>query len=665
MTFYLLYEELLQRKRGIYEHVINLTPRQKLKAFGIDVSIVHNKFENNQKCLSLQLSHPNHIFRFVLYFFKKIVDFTIFFFSILLILVIQTYLTVALFLMFQIQIKENRPLKDLSVPGLKRQGILLQNSTEMLDEAHILKDPSHPGSARISYRPKLEVLQKMLQSKHALQFSAKYDVDRHEDKGGGGEIQVLDGYFAHFVAPENLPPMAKHVQFVLDTSGSMEGKKLQQLKEAMKSILEELRSQDFFSILQFSDDVKEWRASMASASKENVAEAKAHIEALQALGGTNIHEGLRKALSRLQEQQASVKALSAMIIFLTDGHATSGITQKDRILMDIQAANSKLTGSLGGERDGVPIFCLSFGRFADFDLLKVLALQNHGFSRKIYIAADAALQLQGFYQEVSSPLLQNVDFTYQNSEILSNSLTSTNFHTYYQGSEMVVAGRVVTTSTLDHHRDDLIEYQILATQANGQDYLVKGQNQQQAEFYPQTITETVFDVLPRVRQSVNGVNFLERLWAYLTIKDLLERVAKGDLNSCNEFESKIEKRSLPPSSTIDDEDYDEEEGSGGNEYDYVEDILDEVGDDDNIVICDNIEYALYLSLKYEFVTPLTSLVVVGPDDAQQEGDLSEAEGHTRRHTPQIPIHMLSRSNHYLILDLMLLKLLLLSTIAFS
>ena len=37
VTFYLLYEELLQRKRGIYEHVINLTPRQKLKNFGIDV----------------------------------------------------------------------------------------------------------------------------------------------------------------------------------------------------------------------------------------------------------------------------------------------------------------------------------------------------------------------------------------------------------------------------------------------------------------------------------------------------------------------------------------------------------------------------------------------------------------------------------------------------
>ena len=37
VTFFLLFEELLQRKKGIYEHIINLTPRQKLKDFGIDV----------------------------------------------------------------------------------------------------------------------------------------------------------------------------------------------------------------------------------------------------------------------------------------------------------------------------------------------------------------------------------------------------------------------------------------------------------------------------------------------------------------------------------------------------------------------------------------------------------------------------------------------------
>jgi hypothetical protein len=66
----------------------------------------------------------------------------------------------------------------------------------------------------------------------------------------------------------------------------------------------------------------------------------------------------------------------------------------------------------------------------------------------------------------------------------------------------------------------------------------------QAQFYPQTITETVFEVLPRVRDSINGINFLERLWAYLTIRDLLEKVAKGQLNSCVVVEEKKAKRSI-------------------------------------------------------------------------------------------------------------------------
>ena len=54
----------------------------------------------------------------------------------------------------------------------------------------------------------------------------------------------------------------------------------------------------------------------------------------------------------------------------------------------------------------------------------------------------------------------------------------------------------------------------------------------QAEFYPQTITETVFDVFPpsanvikeasdRRTCSSSGCNYLERLWAYLTIRHII------------------------------------------------------------------------------------------------------------------------------------------------
>lgn len=50
----------------------------------------------------------------------------------------------------------------------------------------------------------------------------------------------------------------------------------------------------------------------------------------------------------------------------------------------------------------------------------------------------------------------------------------------------------------------------------------------------------MFDLVPSQPSSQphpasgGGVNFLERLWAYLTIQNLLEKVARGELNSCSE-----------------------------------------------------------------------------------------------------------------------------------
>lgn len=69
-------------------------------------------------------------------------------------------------------------------------------------------------------------------------------------------MQVNDGYFVHFFAPTNLKPLHKHVVFVLDVSGSMDGRKIEQLKEAMQKILDDLNDGDYFNIIEFSYSVK-------------------------------------------------------------------------------------------------------------------------------------------------------------------------------------------------------------------------------------------------------------------------------------------------------------------------------------------------------------------------------------------------------------------------
>jgi len=65
----------------------------------------------------------------------------------------------------------------------------------------------------------------------------------------------MNGYFVHFFAPPKLKPLQKHVVFVLDVSGSMAGRKIAQLKEAMVEILNDLNSNDYLNMIIFSTDV--------------------------------------------------------------------------------------------------------------------------------------------------------------------------------------------------------------------------------------------------------------------------------------------------------------------------------------------------------------------------------------------------------------------------
>ena len=112
------------------------------------------------------------------------------------------------------------------------------------------------NSAIIVYNPN-DDKQKQAGNKGILgQFVVQYDVQRALD---GGEVQVVNGYFVHAVAPVGLPPVPKNVLFILDTSGSMIGRKIEQVKDAMYTILDDLRHDDLFNILTFSSGTKFWR----------------------------------------------------------------------------------------------------------------------------------------------------------------------------------------------------------------------------------------------------------------------------------------------------------------------------------------------------------------------------------------------------------------------
>ncbi|KAG5858214.1 hypothetical protein JTB14_017264 [Gonioctena quinquepunctata] len=84
---------------------------------------------------------------------------------------------------------------------------------------------------------------------------------------------------------------------------------------------------------------------------------------------------------------------------------------------------------------------------------KNISLKNLGFARHIYEAADASLQLQKFYKEISSPLLANVTFKYVSNV---SEVTKTYFPILFNGSEIVVSGQIGPWS-MAHIREFYIE----------------------------------------------------------------------------------------------------------------------------------------------------------------------------------------------------------------
>uniref|UniRef100_A0A2K5XI12 Inter-alpha-trypsin inhibitor heavy chain H3 n=1 Tax=Mandrillus leucophaeus TaxID=9568 RepID=A0A2K5XI12_MANLE len=261
-------------------------------------------------------------------------------------------------------------------------------------------------------------------------FTITYDVNRESP----GNVQIVNGYFVHFFAPQGLPVVPKNVAFVIDISGSMAGRKLEQTKEALLRILDDMKEEDYLNFILFSGDVSTWKEHLVQATPENLQEARTFVKSMEDKGMTNINDGLLRGISMLnkaREEHRVPERSTSIVIMLTDGDANVGESRPEKIQENVRNA-------IGGK---FPLYNLGFGNNLNYNFLENMALENHGFARRIYEDSDADLQLQGFYEEVANPLLTGVEMEYPENAILG--LTQNTYQHFYDGSEIVVAGRLV------------------------------------------------------------------------------------------------------------------------------------------------------------------------------------------------------------------------------
>uniref|UniRef100_A0A914UZC7 Inter-alpha-trypsin inhibitor heavy chain H3 n=1 Tax=Plectus sambesii TaxID=2011161 RepID=A0A914UZC7_9BILA len=328
------------------------------------------------------------------------------------------------------------------------------------------------------------------------QLIVLYDVDRNDD-----QVLVVDGHFIHFFAPKNLDIGSKNIVFALDISGSMDCGKLGQTKTAMRSILNQLRETDQFSILCFNTELKVWKKKPMPAKKENISEAIGFIDAQHPGGGTDIDLAVQEGIKWLKGSH-SKHILANILVLLTDGEHNSGQYKSHQIISRILEARRD-----GGQH--IKVYGLGFGNDADFNLLREMSSKTGGFARRIYAASDAAIQLDSFYAEISSPLLADLDIKYLNPNVeVVSTVKNITGDTLFEGSEFVVIGKMNQLSL--NEGDKIFEWR--ARSCHG---------------------PKVFKCCYRPWRSQRSSNkgdisntaggFIERSWAYLTVKNLLEK----------------------------------------------------------------------------------------------------------------------------------------------
>ena len=268
------------------------------------------------------------------------------------------------------------------------------------------------------------------------QSKSRVGVDLITQKVGGE-----DGYFMLLAAPDptlqNKEIAAKDVVFTLDTSGSMEGAKIEQARRALLSLLGNLNASDRFNIVTFSSDVNTFRGALVESSTGNIKAARDFVKEIKAVGGTNIDDALQTSLKMFGADTTHPQQL----VFLTDGQPTVGETDIDTILKNARQNNGDDEKNEVKRDAKVKARVFSFGVGYDVNtkLLDALSEENRGASDYVAPSEDIEAKVGALYAKIAFPILSNVQLNWGDASVYD--VYPRQLPDLFKGSQVVVFGR--------------------------------------------------------------------------------------------------------------------------------------------------------------------------------------------------------------------------------
>ena len=220
--------------------------------------------------------------------------------------------------------------------------------------------------------------------------------------------------------------LPKDVAFVLDTSGSMAGQKIQQAKKALQFCVENLNDGDRFEVLRFSTEVEPLFNKLVDATAANRDQATKFINRLHASGGTAIDDALQQALAL----RPGGGDRPFVVIFLTDGMPTVGNSDEDQIVANVKQASSGHTR----------VFCFGIGTDVNTHLLDKITEETRAASQYVLPDEDLEVKVSNFFARIKEPVLANPTIKFTGDVRVSKFYPSP-LPDLFRGDQLVLVGR--------------------------------------------------------------------------------------------------------------------------------------------------------------------------------------------------------------------------------
>lgn len=272
-----------------------------------------------------------------------------------------------------------------------------------------------------------------------------------------------EGHFLLLLSPSSSVAEAdaapKDIVFVVDRSGSMAGEKIEQARHALQFILGQLEERDRFAIVSFDDLIETQAEALQPVTDQAIRRAQSYVASLRDRGNTDIEGALRRGLEMLKIGQPRPAATAAssdvrsgassaassyarsgvrsgVIVFLTDGLPTAGVTDEAAIVDSVRMGNESVRAS---------IHVFGVGYDVNTHLLDRIAAQNHGAVTYVQPGESLERALTTFYSQIAHPLLTNVEVEFEG--LTAEDVYPRQLPDLFVGSSLALAGRYSTADS--------------------------------------------------------------------------------------------------------------------------------------------------------------------------------------------------------------------------